>query len=66
MAELERLLGSGVPGVQRLDGGQRGQLLAHVKAARRKQHQDLSDAMEGALSYVPALLRGPIRKIFGV
>ena len=34
-----------------------------LRRARRNQQEQLSRAFEAALSHIPALLRGPIRKI---
>lgn len=64
-AELQRILGTPPPALDRLDDKGRNQLLDDVKAARKQQRQTLAAAMEGALAFVPALMRGPLRKMFG-
>lgn len=37
-----------------------------LRATRRRQAAELSAATEGALKYVPALLRGTVRKAVGL
>ena len=34
-----------------------------ITAAQQKQRQSLSDAIENGLNYVPAILRGTVKKI---
>lgn len=38
-------------------------LSADIKAARTRQKKSLDDAIENGLRMVPALLRGPLKKI---
>lgn len=46
-----------------LDEQQLRALIQSIDAAYRMQEQGLTAAIEGALSYVPALLRGAVKKI---
>jgi hypothetical protein len=43
--------------------GQRQQLAALIRSARRLQEEEYATAFDKALSHVPALLRGTIRKM---
>ncbi|MBR9813922.1 hypothetical protein GYB61_08735 [bacterium] len=47
-----------------LDAQQQDKLRALVDAARRQQASDLQNAMDGALKFVPRLLRGPVKALF--
>lgn len=48
----------------KLDDAQAAKLRALVDAARAQQAQDLQAAMDGALKFVPRLLRGPVKALF--
>jgi hypothetical protein len=50
-------------GFDSLDETALRQLAASVRAARAAQKADLAQALEAALGHLPALLRGPVRKI---
>ena len=63
---LEGQLGVKVPrGIAALDHDDREDLADAVRAARRRQSAELRRALDGALQYIPRLLRGPVRKVFG-
>ena len=47
-----------------LSADQQAQLRALVETARNQQAQDLQTAMDGALKFVPRLLRGPVKALF--
>lgn len=47
-----------------LDDAQAAKLRALVDAAREQQAQELRTAMDGALQFVPRLLRGPVKALF--
>jgi predicted DNA-binding transcriptional regulator YafY len=38
-------------------------LRLRIRTARQRQKQQLAGAFEAALNHIPALLRGPVRKI---
>lgn len=57
-------LGDGLPVIDKLDADQQAKLLKLILDARDRQHRDIKQAMEGALGFVPALLRVPIRALF--
>lgn len=40
------------------------QLRSMIEDARQQQATELAAAMDGALDFVPRLLRGPIKKLF--
>ncbi|MDX1495929.1 MAG: hypothetical protein R3352_00085 [Salinisphaeraceae bacterium] len=42
------------------------QLTADIEAARKAHKKEIIASLNEALDHVPRLLRGPIRKIFGV
>ena len=42
------------------------QLVADIEAAREAHKREIVTSLEEALNHIPRLLRGPIRKIFGV
>lgn len=65
-AELRALLGpAAASALARLDDSELRDLSAAVADARRRQAQALAAAGERALSLIPRLLRGPVRKIVG-
>jgi len=64
-SELRRQLGD----VKILDGlsaANSRKLLALMTDARAHQQAALEKALEGALSHIPMLLRGPVRKVLGL
>lgn len=60
---LKELGGGSLPGLERLESAELSNLTAAVRKARRRQQELLAGALEGALSHIPMLLRGPVRKI---
>ena len=61
-------LASEVPGLNAdalapLTAAQRAQLLEAVRAAKRRQREALRAAIEEGMSFVPALLRIPLKRI---
>ncbi len=42
------------------------QLLLDIDSARREHHRQIVASLEEALEHIPRLIRGPIRKLFGV
>jgi hypothetical protein len=66
LAALEAQLGSEPPaGLARLDPDELGDLTAAIRDARRRQAAEIDAVGDRALSFVPRLLRGPIRRIVG-
>jgi hypothetical protein len=64
LQELARELKGPLPSeLAGLSDTELSQLTDAVRRLRRQQDSDLAKAMEGALSHVPALLRGAVRKI---
>ena len=64
LQELAReLKGPLPPELASLTDAELGQLSQAVRHLRRQQDGDLAKALDGALSHVPALLRGAVRKI---
>lgn len=64
---LRRELGSAPPAAFETLTAQDGDRLAEaLKAARLRQQAELDQALTRALEYVPALMRGPVRKILGL
>lgn len=59
-AELQ---GAELPSVDALSDAELGILARSIRDARRRQQQHLSTAFEAALTHVPLLLRGAVRKI---
>ena len=57
------LHGAAPPGFDGLDEAALRHLAASVRGARQAQKADLAQALEAALGHVPALLRGPVRRI---
>lgn len=61
---LQKELGSAaLPDLSALSGAEQDSLVALIQTARRNQKAQLAQAMEAALSHIPALLRGAVRKI---
>jgi hypothetical protein len=61
---LEQLLGTPLPdGVAALDEAGRSALAEVIRAARRRQAEDLSASFDATLKYVPFPLRGIVKKV---
>jgi hypothetical protein len=60
---IEALGGGVLPSLEALDARELDTLTAAVREARRTQQRQLTQAMEAALGHLPALLRGPVRRI---
>lgn len=59
-------LGGAAPkGLSRLSDDELRDLTGAIEAARRRQAQALAQAGERALSHIPRLLRGPVRRVLG-
>lgn len=50
-------------GLAMLNSSQLQQLDAYLQAAQQTQRAELEAAIERGLSHIPALLRGPVKKI---
>lgn len=61
---LRAELGEDLPALDKLDARQQARLLKLLQDARNRQHASIKAAMDGALNFVPALLRAPIRALF--
>ena len=62
--QLEQLLGAPLPdGVASLDDAGRSALADVIRAARRRQAEDLSASFDATLKYIPFPLRGVIKKV---
>ena len=59
----EELGDAALPGLDTLSAPEQQALAEAVRNARRRQQAQLAQAFEAALAHVPALLRGPVRKI---
>ena len=65
-AALEAQLGSPPPaGVARLEANEIADLTSAIRDARRRQAAQIEGVGDRTLSFVPRLLRGPIRRIVG-
>lgn len=65
VAEVERELRCGtIVGLDDLTDADLTRLLGQIRMAKQRQEQDLKRAFEETLSHLPALLRGPVRKLF--
>lgn len=62
----EQLDGPLPPGIAALDDVAKADLADALRDARRRQTAALAKAGEDGLSYVPALLRGAVRKVVGL
>jgi hypothetical protein len=49
-----------------LQAADQAQLLADIAVARKAHKREIVGSLEEALNHIPRLLRGPIRKLFGV
>lgn len=66
VADLARELRAPVPSeVTRLSDHHLGHLAGLIADARHRQAAEIAAAAERGLSYVPRLLRGPLRKALG-
>ncbi len=54
---------SSLPALDALTPAEIETLRLRIRAARQQQKQQLARASEAALSHIPTLLRGPVRKI---
>jgi hypothetical protein len=59
----KELGGVALPDLAALSAADQDQLVALIQSARRAQKTQLAAAMESALSHIPMLLRGAVRKI---
>ncbi len=59
----KELGGVALPDLAALSAADLDQLVALIQGARRAQKTQLAAAMESALSHIPMLLRGTVRKI---
>lgn len=59
----QELGGAALPDVSALSAADQDKLVSLVRSARRAQNAQLAEAMESALSHIPLLLRGAVRKI---
>lgn len=48
-----------------LDTDHQERLLMAIQEAKRKQHDSLEVAVDGAMQHIPRLLRGPVLRILG-
>ncbi len=55
-----------LPGLDKLDEAAARQLAEHLDEADRAHHKHIEASMQEALNHFPRLLRGPIKKIFGM
>lgn len=63
--QLKRELGGAAPAVlAELGAAEQARLAATLKAAKQRQQKHLGEAIDEALRHIPALLRGPIRRLF--
>lgn len=61
---LKDELGADLELLAKLDAAQQRKLLKLLQDARSRQHDSIKAAMDGALKFVPALLRAPVRALF--
>ncbi len=52
--------------LDKLDASAAAKLQEHLQEANRAHHRHIEDSMQEALNHFPRLLRGPIRKLFGM
>ena len=63
-SELQSLLGSELPaGVAELPDAQQQALAELLRECRERQSRELEQTLEEALGYVPALMRGAVKRI---
>ncbi|MGH8492307.1 MAG: hypothetical protein ACRERR_04285 [Moraxellaceae bacterium] len=61
--DLRTLLGTAPAGLAGLNKDDQQQLIDTLRRARVAQHADHAAAFDKALAHIPALLRGPVRRI---
>jgi len=62
---LRHALGGTLPqGIEALDAEKTERLTLALRDARKRQQVQIEAALQSALSHLPALLRGPVRKLF--
>lgn len=64
LPELRRELGREAALLDKLSAGDQQRLLELIRDTRTRQHREIKAAMENALEFIPALLRGPVRALF--
>lgn len=63
---LRQQLGGKAPaGLRALEDDQLAELAGAIREARHREAAALAEAGEQALSHIPRLLRGPVRRIVG-
>lgn len=62
----DRVSGDLPAGIAALRDEHQTELADAIGAARRRQGEELAEAAEAALDYVPKLLRRPVRKAVGL
>ena len=66
LKELSAELGSVAPeGLSALNDEELAELASCLRQAKRAQREQIRRAFDGALSHVPFLLRGPLKKMLG-
>ncbi len=63
---LAALLGTEIKEVAALSVEQQQQLLKDLQAAKRTHEKHLNQAMQDALGHLPWIIRGPVKKMFGL
>ncbi len=61
--DLQALLGTAPAGLAGLPAADQQKLIDTLRRARVAQHADHANALDKALAHIPALLRGPVRRI---
>ena len=64
LPELRRELGKEAALLDRLPPDDQTRLLDLIRDTRTRQHQEIRAAMDGALDFIPALLRAPVKALF--
>ena len=62
--ELHHELGGEMAALDKLGPAEQARLLELIRATRKRQSQNIRVAMEGALQFIPVLLRIPVRALF--
>lgn len=52
--------------VATLDEAGQQQLLTHIRGARKAHERHIHQSMQQALEHFPRILRGPVKKVFGL
>lgn len=68
-SELAQALGK--PGAElaflgALDKAAQAKLVSDIQQARQQHRDNIEQSLADALNYIPRLLRGPIKKLFGI